>query len=593
MSGLDNIVAKSPKNKKQPLHAFFDDNNGDVSTEDEIDRIGENGSNNNNGNGNGNGSGSGNNYIGQNYRNRLPYDGSPGNALNVAPARNPFHSIVEESKSGLSSASPSSPILFPSSQSPSTLSSPIAASQRLLRSFKDDNIYNEKSKNNYDNDNNDMNRHNSYEKIEIERERERERETSGYVKRASVIGLSVSGGVLTKTKSELSALKRRTGTAGSGREGREGRVGAGIGIGGGGGGGGGYIGGDVGSGLDCDADVDYDIDDRDRERRDKGNGTYGNIDRRHDASSSSSSHNNGAIGIGIGMSRNHIDQSYNNNYHNINSSSSNNNSNNNSNRSIGSQPYKSYQSNDDEDGEEPELDIIRNPGPSAKSHRQPDSNNNSTSMTGNSNRGPSSNNSSTNSTPAPSSKSRVIQSATVSRTRPPVSTSTSSSTGVPLRRPSTTTSGKSSVPARTNMIRSSFNGGSLPTTSRVPSRDNESGDDNDNIGHAYRYNDNLSSKSSGRVPSGSGVRVTRCRSRSKEPTHKASPVIVKKDNFRQRENSREPLDDDDCDESKWICNNCGRNNMNQFYCDYCATKRINYSLTPDNIRIQRDRQPPK
>ena len=371
-------------------------------------------------------------------------------------------------------------------------------------------------------------------------------------------GLSISGGVLTKVNPELSALKRRTGTAGS------------IG----------YIGGDVGSGLDCDAE--YEMDDR----RNKGI-RYGLPDRRVDGQNNSSSSGGTVTG------RNNNDIAYDNYNHNH--------SNSNSNRSMESQPYRHYQGSgggggDDDDGEEPELDIIRTPGPSSKSHRQPDSNNNSTSLTIG-HRLPLSNNSSSNSTPAGSSKSRAIHSASVTRVRPPVSTTSS---GVPLRRPSTTTSGKSAAPVRTTVTRTSFNGGSLPNSTRISGKDYESGDDNDNIGHAYRY-DSTSSKSAGRLPSGSGVR-TRCRSRSKEPTHKASPPIVKKDNFRQRDNSRErrdgnistsPVEDEESEESKWMCIKCGHNNSNQFHCDHCSSKRMNYSFTPESMRLQRERQAPK
>jgi hypothetical protein len=83
-----------------------------------------------------NSSGGGGTGAGSNYRSRPAFnDKSP------CPARNPFQSVVEESKSSVASTSssrslPSSPVFFPCS--PSILSSPVAGSQRSGGDFDKD-----------------------------------------------------------------------------------------------------------------------------------------------------------------------------------------------------------------------------------------------------------------------------------------------------------------------------------------------------------------------------------------------------------------------------------------------------------------------
>ena len=531
VQGLD-IIGTRNHNKK-PVHAFSDENSGNVSAEEETER---------NGNGNGNGN---------NYRNRVPYhDSSPG------PARNPFHTIVEEAKSGIANTSrslPSSPVMFPTSRSPSVLSSPEAASIRNTSAFKEDR-FSEKSKNNYDSDNYDSNRHGGYEKVE---------RSSGYGKK-SVSGLSASGGNPANTNGELIALKRRT------------AVGTGTGTGASSG----YSGGaDVGSGLDCDED--YEEDDR-REKQ----GRYTASDRRHD------SHNNHS---GRGES-DHIYE------HNSN----------NSGRSNDEPTYRHFQGGDDEDGEEPELDIIRTPAGSNKSgkqrqQQQQQQNQNHADL------GRILAGSNSNSTFFPTPKTsdhfianptaRMIHSASLSRVRPPVAAT--------ARRPATTATGKTPAQFAHATIPRGFSGGpgsgsgSGSNSARAYSRDTESGDDNEGYGHGYRC-DNVSSKSAGRAPSGSVSGERAMRSKSKEPTQRASPPVAKRETGRQRDidgnsehsnsnsnsnsgsNSRSnaALEYEE-DEGKWSCPKCGHDNTNQYHCDHCATKRTAYSFAPENIRMQR------
>ena len=197
---------------------------------------------------------------------------------------------------------------------------------------------------------------------------------------------------------------------------------------------------------------------------------------------------------------------------------------------------------------------------------------------------------------------RMIHSASLSRVRPPVAASA-------VRRPATTANSKAPPQFAHSTVPRAFTGGSAPTSARTPSRDTGSGDDNEGYGQGYRC-DNVSSKSTGRTPSGSGDRGMR--SRSKEPTHRTSPPIVKREGTsgsgRQREIDNKELTDSNNhsnsnsnsnstrsnsaidyeeDEGKWLCPKCGHDNSNQYHCDHCATKRSAYSFAPENVRLQR------
>ena len=522
-------------NKQKPVHAFSEVGNPgsasyDLDREREKDRDKERERDRDKDREN-------NNSSSGSSRNRPPYsDRSPG------PARNPFQSIVEESKNGIASNSsrslPSSPVLFPTS--PSVLSSPIAASQRVTGFDKE-----ERSGDSNDNLNGGGGG------------------GGGLYKRSSV--LSGSGSVsgsgsasgygnshVDITNGELASLKRRTHS----------NISSNI-----------YSGSDVGSGLDCDGDYEGDARGRhpyaDRRHHDSHYGSGGRPDSGHPPINRNFSH--GAV--------------------------------------------------DDEDGEEPELDIIRSSPGASKMQSQQQHHHQLLQMAqqqdksravGGSSSGSSSSSSSSSkplflknsidnmiaNSQAPSHKTRLIHSASQSRIRP----SSSADPQLPLRRPQTTSTSKSPTP------RSQAQG-------RNTGRDEE---ENDAYRHGYpvlkshkssshlttmssfaaqaqsqaqaqAQSRSASHKSTGRAPSaqsGSERERERIRGRSKDPVHRASPVTSKRDIVRIGPNQPDNTEDY---EGEWQCQKCGDRNLNQFHCDSCATKRSAYSYAPGQLL----RAPPK
>ena len=499
---------------------------------------------------------------GGSFRSRAPFnDRSP------VTARNPFHSIVEESKSGIAGTSssrslPSSPVLFPSS--PSVLSSPVAASQRIPG---------------------------------FDKERSGSADSSDGICHSNGagregVGVGGGGGVYSKysglfgsgsshdiTNGELTALKRRTHMGSSGNM---------------------YNGSDVGSGLDCDGD--YEGDDRrgtrdvERDRdRDRGErGRHPHADRRHDISLSGRGHEighahaHGQHGLGLGPGH-----AFNRNF---------------------------STAADDEDGEEPELDIIR-PSSQAPSkfsnHAQllnipsldrdrgrGGSFNNGSNSNGkplflkNSMDGMTANNGNGNG--SSSGKTRLVHSASQSRIRPSSSIVEPSSS---TRRPNTSTS-ESPTPR------------SGSHSARHPS----GREDEENEGYNYRYDTSTHSQrsasqsqsqspvplhSNSQCSQSSSVTPVRSashkgssrsmmthssserniRSKSRDPTRvtpsSSSSSSVKRDIVRIGPNQSE---DGEEDGSEWQCLKCGDRNVNKVHCNSCSTMRNAYSYAPGQLQ---------